>query len=58
MKKYAVTFVQYHTYEVKANNKEEAENLAYEVFHLDMHRPATTCWYDDVSVERCEDADE
>lgn len=50
MKKYAVTFVQYHTYEVEANDGDEAENLANELFSGE--------WYDDVMIEQCEDTDE
>lgn len=51
--KYAVTFVQYHIYEVEANDENEAEDLAQEIFYSDMRQPIAACWHDDVMIEQC-----
>lgn len=48
--KYIVTFVQYHIYEVEANDENEAEDLAYGLFSGE--------WYDDVMIEQCGGSDE
>lgn len=53
---YTVTFTQYHTYEVEAEDDCEAENKAYERFRNDMCNPVAHTWYDEVEVE-CDDED-
>lgn len=53
---YTVTFVQYYTYEVEAENDQEAENKAYEEFRADMCCPIAHTHYDDVEVE-CDEED-
>lgn len=55
--KYTVTFVQYHTYEVEAENEIIAEGMAYAEFRSDMRRSVAHAWYDDVEVT-CEEDDE
>ena len=57
MKSYTVTFIQYHTYEVVAENEYEAENKAYKEFDSDMHYPVANTFYDDVEIE-CNEEDE
>ena len=51
---YTVTFVQNHTYNVEAENENEAFNNAHEEFLRDMHYPAANTWYDEVCVD-CEE---
>ena len=55
---YTVTFTQYHTYDVEADNDYEAENKAYEKFRSDMCSPVGQTWYDDVEIECDEDEDD
>lgn len=57
MKRYTVTFTQYHTYEVEAENEHEAENEAYKEFDSDMHYPVANTFYDYVEIECNEDDD-
>lgn len=57
MKRYIVTFVQYHTYEVEAEDEHEAENKAYKEFESDMYYPMANTFYDDVEIE-CDEEDE
>lgn len=54
---YTVTFTQYHTYDVEADNDYEAESKAYEEFRSDMCSPVGHTWYDDVEIECDEDED-
>ena len=49
--KYYVSFIQYHNYEVEADNESEAENKAYKQFASDMRRPVAQTWYDDVEID-------
>lgn len=52
MNKYTVTFIKYYTYEVEADNEDEAIDLAFEEnFYRDMHSPIADCTYDEVEVE-------
>ena len=48
--KYAVTFTQYHTYEVDATSENEARRCAYDEFLSDMRSPIASVIYDDVEV--------
>ena len=50
MKQYTVTFVQYYTYEVEAENEDEAFDSAYENFDVETHRPIANNWYDEVEI--------
>lgn len=52
---YDVTFTQYHTYTVEAENENEAENLAYKEFASDMRSPIADTSYDEVEVEEQEE---
>lgn len=52
---YKVTFTQYYTYEVTAENEEEAFDSAYEDFVSDMRSPIANTCYDDVEVEEVEE---
>ena len=54
--KYTVTFVQYYTYKIEADDEDEAFDEAYDEFTSDMRRPIARIWYDDIEVE-CEDED-
>lgn len=54
---YKVTFVQYYTYNVYANDEEDAFNEAYKEFQREMYYPSANTWYDDVEIE-CEEEDE
>jgi hypothetical protein len=56
MKNYTVTFIQYHTYGVEAENEHEAENEAYKEFESDMRCPVAYTFYDDVEIE-CDEED-
>lgn len=57
MKSYTVTFVQYYTYEVEAENEHEAENEAYKEFESDMCCPVANTFYDDIEIE-CNEEDD
>lgn len=48
--KYLVTFEKYYTYEVEANNEDEAFDNAYEDFRCDMRYPVADTSYDSVEV--------
>jgi hypothetical protein len=54
---YKVTFIQYNTYEVEADDDGEAEVKAYKEFYNDMVRPIAHTYYDEVEIE-CEDEDD
>ena len=51
---YNVSFVQNHTYTVKANDEEEAIDIAEKLFREDMLRPVAKTWYDEVEVNSVE----
>ena len=51
MATYIVSFAQWHTYEVEADNPEEAINIAQEDFFDDMRRPIANLEYEEVMVE-------
>ena len=57
MKNYVVTFTQYYTYQVEADNEQEAEDIAYNNFKSEMRRPIANTSYDEVEIE-CLDEDE
>ena len=54
---YTVTFVQYHTYTVDAEDEDDALSEAYKEFQREMYYPVANTWYDDVEI-KCEDEDE
>lgn len=54
---YKVTFVQYHVYEVDADDEDEAFHEAYDEFQSDMRCSIADTSYDYVEVE-CEEEDE
>lgn len=51
MATYTVMFAQWHTYEVEAENPEEAIDIAQEDFIQDMCRPIANTEYDEIIVE-------
>ena len=57
MKSYTVTFTQYHTYEVEAEDEWEARDKAHREFESDMYSPIANPFYDEVEVE-CDEEDE
>lgn len=54
---YVVSFAQWDTYEVEAENVNEAIDKAYEDFHAEKSRPIANTIYDEVIVEN-EDGEE
>jgi hypothetical protein len=50
--KYNVTFYQYHTYEVDADNEDEAIDKAFDDFIDYMRRPTAHTDYDEVKVRK------
>lgn len=55
MKNYTVTFTLYYTYEVEADNEDEAFDNAYEEFCSDMRYPVASTSYDFVDIECAEE---
>lgn len=55
MPKFEVCFIQYHNYEVEAENERDAIDLASDDFHSEMRRPIAHTYYDEVEVEELED---
>lgn len=53
---YTVTFIQYHTYTVEADDDGEAEDKAHKEFYSDMCRSVAKTWYDDIEIE-CNEED-
>lgn len=51
MNKYTITFIKYYTYEVEADNEDEAIDEAEELFSSEMRRPIADCTYDEVEVD-------
>ena len=52
MSKYTVTFIKYYSYDIEANNEDEAIDIALEEnFYPEMRRPIADCTYDEVEVE-------
>lgn len=51
MSKYTVTFIKYYSYDVEADNDDEAIDIAEEDFRADMRRPIADCTYDEVEVD-------
>ena len=51
MARFKVTYTQYSSYEVEAENEQEALTIAYYDFESDMRYPAANTFYDDVDVE-------
>lgn len=52
MNQYTVVYTQYYSYTVEANNENEAESLAYDMFETDMRYPVANTSYDEVEIER------
>jgi hypothetical protein len=48
---YTVSFAQWDTYEVEAENVEEAIDKAYKDFHTEKTRPIARTDYDEVIIE-------
>lgn len=56
---YTVTFSQYHTYSVEADNESDAFDKAHDEFKTDMRRSVANTWYDEVCVDcDCDEDDE
>lgn len=51
---YNVTFSRYDTYEVEAENEDEAIDKAYEMFRAENSRSVASNHYDEVDVEEIE----
>lgn len=52
MNKYIVTFTKYYTYEIEANDEDEAIDIALEEnFYPEMRCPIADYSYDEVEVE-------
>lgn len=51
MSKYNVVYTQYYSYTVEADNEDEAEDLAHDMFKSDMRYPVANTFYDDVEIE-------
>ena len=52
MNKYTVTFIKYYTYDIEADNEDEAIDLAFdENFYPEMRHPIADYTYDEVEVE-------
>lgn len=58
MKNYIVTFTQYHTYEVEAEDEWEARDKAHREFESDMYSPIANPYYDEIEVELNEEDEE
>lgn len=54
---YKVTFVQYYTYDVEAEDEDEACDKAYKEFQSDIRCSVASAWYDDIEIE-CEDEED
>lgn len=54
MPTFDVTFIQYYTYMVEADDENEAEDLAHKEFLSDMRSPIAHTSYDEVEVEEVE----
>lgn len=50
MKKYNVTFTQYFSYEVEADNEDDAVAVAEDLFDGEMRSPVANTLYDEVEV--------
>lgn len=50
MKKYTVTFTQYSSYEVEADNEDDAVAVAEDLFETEMRDPIANTFYDEVDV--------
>ena len=51
MATFTVRFIQEHTYEVEANNVDEAMDIAEEDFSYDMRSPIANTMWDEMIVE-------
>ena len=58
MKSYIVTFTQYHTYEVEAEDEWEARDIAHREFESDMYSPIANPFYDEIEVQYNEEDEE
>lgn len=57
MRKYRVSFIQYHTYDVEAETESEAEDKAFKEFQSDMRCSVASTQFDDMEVEDWSDED-
>ena len=55
--RYIVTFSQYHSYSVEADNEIDAFDKAHDEFIGDMRRSVASTWYNEVCVD-CDEDDE
>lgn len=51
MARFKVTYTQYYTYEVEAENEQEALTIAYYEFESEMRIPVANTIYDEVEAE-------
>jgi hypothetical protein len=52
MNKYRVCFIKYYTYEIEADNEDEAIDIAEdERFYPEMRSPIADCTYDEVECD-------
>lgn len=58
MAEYTVTFIQYNTYTVDADNESEALSKAEKEFNADMRNSIAHTYYDDYEIEGGDDEDE
>lgn len=56
--KYVVTFTKYYSYDIEAENCEEAKDKAYKEFASDMTKPSTNVVYDEVDIEEADEDDD
>lgn len=53
MSKFKVCFVKYYTYEIEADNEDEAIDIAFEEnFYSEMHSCIADCTYDEVMCDK------
>lgn len=53
---YNVTFIQYYTYDVEAEDEREAEHEAFKQYELEKRYSGANLFYDDIRVT-CEEED-
>lgn len=56
--RYRVTFTQYFNYEVEAETEDEAEEIAFEDFEVDMRSPIARLYYDEVDIDPLDNDEE
>ena len=55
MPKFKVCFIQYYSYEVEAEDEDDAFDLALDDFHSEMRQPIARTYYDECEVEEIEE---